>query len=134
MQLVYPLNQESAILTLRINQLKDSKKFEREFSQKINAAKLMCENPKTRKEGYANLLDYYEISYQNSEINSVPTTILTPIIPISDSFNTIVEAPKIKFEREYSLIFPVPLARALLNPIRTFDIINNKTFDIIFIF
>lgn len=61
LQLVYPLNQEAAILTLRINQLKDSKKFEREFSQKINAAKLMCENPKTRKEGYANLLDYYEI-------------------------------------------------------------------------
>lgn len=61
LQLVYPLNQEAAILTLRINQLKDSKKFEREFSQKINAAKLMCETPKTRKEGYANLLDYYEI-------------------------------------------------------------------------
>lgn len=61
LQLVYPLNQEAAILTLRINQLKDSKKFEREFSQKINAAKLMCENSKTRKEGYANLLDYYEI-------------------------------------------------------------------------
>ena len=61
LQLVYPLNQEAAILTLRINQLKDSKKFEREFSQKINAAKLMCENLKTRKEGYANLLDYYEI-------------------------------------------------------------------------
>ena len=61
LQLVYPLNQEAAILTLRINQLKDSKKFEKEFSQKINAAKLMCENPKTRKEGYANLLDYYEI-------------------------------------------------------------------------
>ena len=61
LQLVYPLNQEAAILTLRINQLKDPKKFENEFSQKINAAKLMCENPKTRKEGYANLLDYYEI-------------------------------------------------------------------------
>ena len=61
LQLVYPLNQEAAILTLRINQLKDPKKFEREFSQKINAAKLMCESSKTRKEGYANLLDYYEI-------------------------------------------------------------------------
>ena len=61
MQLVYPLNQEAAILTLRVNQLKDPKKFEKEFSQKINSAKLMCENSKTRKEGYANLLDYYEI-------------------------------------------------------------------------
>ena len=61
LQLVYPLNQEAAILTLRVNQLKDPKKFEKEFSQKINSAKLMCENPKTRKEGYANLLDYYEI-------------------------------------------------------------------------
>ena len=43
-------------------------------------------------ESTSNLLDYYEISYQNSEINSVPATVLTPVIPISDSFNTIVEA------------------------------------------
>lgn len=61
LQLVYPLNQEASILTLRIDRIKDPKKFEEEFEQKINAAKLMCENPKTRKEGYANLLDYYEL-------------------------------------------------------------------------
>ena len=47
-------------------------------------------------------------------------------LTINTTFNTIVEAPKIKFEREYSLIFPVPLASALLSPIRTFDIINSK--------
>ena len=61
LQLVYPLNQEASILTLKINRLKNPKKFADELEQKINAAKLMCENPKTRKEGYANLLDYYEL-------------------------------------------------------------------------
>ena len=61
LQYVYPLNQEAAILTLRINRLKDPKKFSEEFSQKIEVAKMMCRSKETRQEGYANLLDYYEL-------------------------------------------------------------------------
>ncbi len=61
LQYVYPLNQEASILTLRINRLMDPKKFSEEFSQKIEMAKMMCQSSETRQEGYANLLDYYEL-------------------------------------------------------------------------
>ncbi len=60
-QYVYPLNQEAAILTLRINRLKDPAKFRTEFAQKIEMAKMMVKSSETRQEGYANLLDYYEL-------------------------------------------------------------------------
>ena len=61
LQYVYPLNQEASILTLRINRLLDPQKFNEEFAQKIEMAKLMCQSNDTRQEGYANLLDYYEL-------------------------------------------------------------------------
>ncbi len=61
LQYVYPLNQEASILTLRINRLLDSQKFKEEFAQKIEMAKMMCQSSETRQEGYANLLDYYEL-------------------------------------------------------------------------
>ena len=61
LQYVYPLNQEASILTLRINRLLDPKKFSEEFSQKIEMAKMMCKSKDTQQEGYANLLDYYEL-------------------------------------------------------------------------
>ena len=61
LQYVYPLNQEASLLTLRISRLKDPKKFREEFSQKIEAAKVMCKNAETRQQGYANLLDYYQL-------------------------------------------------------------------------
>ncbi len=60
-QYVYPLNQQAAILTLKINRELDPQKFNEEFSQKIEAARLMCQKADTRQEGYANLLDYYEL-------------------------------------------------------------------------
>ena len=61
LQYVYPLNQEASILTLRINRLLDPKKFGEEFAQKIDMAKMMCKSKDTQQEGYANLLDYYEL-------------------------------------------------------------------------
>ena len=61
LQYVYPLNQEASILTLRINRLLDPKKFNEEFAQKIEMAKMMCKSKDTQQEGYANLLDYYEL-------------------------------------------------------------------------
>lgn len=62
LQYVYPLNQEAAILTLRINRLKDPQKFQEEFAQKVEMAKMMCQSKETRQEGYANLLDYYQLN------------------------------------------------------------------------
>ena len=61
LQYVYPLNQEASILTLRINRLMDPEKFQNEFAQKIEVAKMMCKSSSTQQEGYANLLDYYEL-------------------------------------------------------------------------
>lgn len=61
LQYVYPLNQEASILTLRINRLLDRQKFTEEFAQKIEMAKMMCQSKDTQQEGYANLLDYYEL-------------------------------------------------------------------------
>lgn len=61
LQYVYPLNQEASILTLRINRLLDPKKFSEEFAQKIDMAKMMCKSKDTQQEGYANLLDYYQL-------------------------------------------------------------------------
>ena len=40
----------------------------------------------------ADILNYYSIDHQNSDINDIPTTILTPIKPIAKEFNTFVEA------------------------------------------
>ena len=60
-QITYPIHQEAALLTLKINRLKDPKKFASEFDQKIKAAKAMCKNKTTQKEGYTNLLDYYAL-------------------------------------------------------------------------
>ncbi len=61
LQYVYPLNQEASILTLRINRLMNPEKFKNEFAQKIEMAKMMCKSKDTQQEGYANLLDYYEL-------------------------------------------------------------------------
>src|SRR5574344_1665242 len=44
---------------------------------------------------------------------------------INITFKIIVENPKIKFDREYNFIFPVPLDNALLNPIKIFEMINS---------
>lgn len=60
-QYTYPLNRDAALLTLRINKLRDPQKFNDELSQKIDLAKMMCKRKDSQQEGYANLLDYYDI-------------------------------------------------------------------------
>jgi len=60
-QYVYPLNQKSSMLTLKINRLRNPQKFNDEFAQKIQVAKNMTKSASLRQEGYANLLDYYEL-------------------------------------------------------------------------
>ena len=59
---VYPFNQESSLLNLRIDQLLDEKGFSKVFAQKIDSAKKDYKNPKTRQRAYADLLDLYEIN------------------------------------------------------------------------
>lgn len=60
-QYTYPLNRDASLLTLKINKLKDPAKFNQELSQKIELAKMMCQRKSSQQEGYANLLDYYDI-------------------------------------------------------------------------
>ena len=70
-QYVYPLNQDAALLTLKINRELDPQKFQQEFSQKIEAARLMCQKAESRQEGYANLLDYYELEPDYAGLKSL---------------------------------------------------------------
>ncbi len=60
-QYTYPLNRDASLLTLKINKQRDAKKFNEELSQKIELAKMMCQRKDSQQEGYANLLDYYDI-------------------------------------------------------------------------
>jgi hypothetical protein len=62
LQLVYPLNQEASLLTLRIDQLIDPVSFKSMFAQKIAAAKEDYKNPDKRQSAYTDLLDLYEIN------------------------------------------------------------------------
>lgn len=61
-QVVYPLNAEASLLTLKINKLMNPSKFEEEFAQKIKIAQNMCKDSATVQEGYSTLLDYYKIN------------------------------------------------------------------------
>jgi hypothetical protein len=60
-RLVYPLNQDAGILSLRIDQLIDPDNFRQAFSAKLSAARTKVraakENPKAAQEAYADLLD-----------------------------------------------------------------------------
>lgn len=60
-RLVYPLNQEASLLTLRIDQLINPDSFNEMFEQKINSAKENYKVPSTLQTAYTDLLDLYEI-------------------------------------------------------------------------
>lgn len=61
-QLVYPLNQEASLLTLRIDQLIDPDSFNQMFVQKVNAAKENYKVAARAQQAYADLLDLYQIN------------------------------------------------------------------------
>lgn len=61
LQLVYPLNQEAALLTLRIDELLDPKQFNETFSRRVQAARQSAKVPATQQQGYSDLLDLAEI-------------------------------------------------------------------------
>lgn len=62
LQLVYPLNQEASLLTLRIDKLIDEKSFQDMFTRRINNARRDYRNPEKRQTAYTDLLDLYTIN------------------------------------------------------------------------
>ena len=62
LQLVYPLNQEASLLTLRIDQLIDAESFTAMFARKVTNARTDYKNPAKRQQAYTDLLDLYEIN------------------------------------------------------------------------
>lgn len=61
LQMVYPLNQEAALLTLRIDELIDPKQFNESFARRVQAARQNVKSPSTQQQGYSDLLDLAEI-------------------------------------------------------------------------
>lgn len=62
LQLVYPLNQEASLLTLRIDQVIDPAAFGALFEQKFAAAKNDFRSTDKKQTAYADLLDLYAIN------------------------------------------------------------------------
>lgn len=61
-QLVYPLNQEASILTLRIDQILDEATFQEMFERKVRNAKENYKIAEKQQEAYRDLCDLYEIN------------------------------------------------------------------------
>lgn len=61
-QLVYPLNQEASLLTLRIDQLTDPAAFQEYFARKVDTAKTDYLDVSKRQTVYTDLLDLQEIN------------------------------------------------------------------------
>ena len=61
LQLVYPLNQEAALLTLRIDELTDPAQFNETFARRVQNARQAVKVPATQQQGYSDLLDLAEI-------------------------------------------------------------------------
>ncbi len=61
LQLVYPLNQEAALLTLRIDELIDPAQFNENFARRVQNARQNVKVPATQQQGYSDLLDLAEI-------------------------------------------------------------------------
>lgn len=59
---VYPINQEASLLVLKIDRLRDPKKFEEEFAQKVRTALNQAKKRDTQMEGYNTLMDYYNLA------------------------------------------------------------------------
>ena len=61
LQLIYPLNQEAALLTLRIDELTDPAQFNETFARRVQAARQNVKVPATQRQAYSDLLDLAEI-------------------------------------------------------------------------
>ena len=58
---VYPLNNEASLLLLKIDRLRDPKKFEDEFAQKVKTAIAQSKKKDTMAQVYNTLTDYYNL-------------------------------------------------------------------------
>lgn len=61
-KLVYPINQEASLLSLRIDQVINEKEFNSMFEQKVLTAKNDIKNKEKQQTAYTDLLDLYEIN------------------------------------------------------------------------
>ncbi|MCQ2585319.1 MAG: hypothetical protein MJ185_06985 [Treponema sp.] len=61
-QLVYPLNQEASLLSLRIQKVISPDDFDQMFSRKVSEAKANYKEKSKQQETYADLLDLYELN------------------------------------------------------------------------
>lgn len=62
LQIVYPLNQDASLLSLKIDRLIDSKKFEKDFAQKVSQAIKDSKVESRQQQAYADLEDLYRIN------------------------------------------------------------------------
>lgn len=62
LQLVYPLNQEASLLSLRIQQTLDPQGFETLFANRVASARSSYRNPAQQREAYTALVDLHEIN------------------------------------------------------------------------
>lgn len=62
LQLIYPLNQEASLLSLKIDKLIDPKTFNEMFERKIENAKNDYKNKRKQNQAYADLLDLQQIN------------------------------------------------------------------------
>jgi len=62
LQMVYPLNQEASLLSLRIDQVIDPVAFQNSFSQKVTTATNNWKDKTKQQSAYSELLDLYEIN------------------------------------------------------------------------
>ena len=61
LQLIYPLNRDASLLSLRIDQLLDPAAFSALFAERMTAAKEAYKKPETSQLAYATLLDLYAV-------------------------------------------------------------------------
>ena len=61
LQLIYPLNQEAALLTLRIDELVDPAQFNETFGRRVQAARQNVKVAATQRQAYSDLLDLAQI-------------------------------------------------------------------------
>jgi len=73
LQIVYPLNQDAALLTLKIDRLIDSQKFEKDFAQKVSQAIKDSKVESKQQQAYADLEDLYKINPKYPGIASTIT-------------------------------------------------------------
>lgn len=61
LQLVYPLNKEASLLSLRIDELVDPERFNESFARRVQAARQNVKVAATQRQAYSDLLDLAEI-------------------------------------------------------------------------